>query len=56
MFGLHAAIIVYLGNRFCSVIVSVLVSSAVDNGFEARTGQTKDYKIDICCFPSKNAA
>jgi hypothetical protein len=43
MFGLHAAIIVYLGNRFCSVIVSVLVSSAVDNGFEARTGQTKEY-------------
>jgi hypothetical protein len=27
---------------------SVLVSSAVDRGFESRSGQTKDYKIGIC--------
>ena len=32
------------------VLVSVLVSSAVDCGFELRSGQTKDYKIGICCF------
>ena len=44
------------GNRIGGVIVSVLASSAVDHGFEPRSGQTKDYKIDICCFPAKHAA
>jgi hypothetical protein len=37
-------------------MVSVLVSSAVDRGFESRSGQTKDYKIVICCFSAKHAA
>ena len=37
-------------------MVSVLPSSAVDRGFEPRSGQTKDYKIDICCFSAKRAA
>ena len=37
-------------------MVSVLVSSAVDHGFEPQTGQTKDYKIGICCFFAKHAA
>jgi hypothetical protein len=37
-------------------MVSVLVSSAVDRGFEPRSGQTKDYKIGICCFSTKHAA
>jgi hypothetical protein len=32
------------------VMVSVLALSAVDHGFEPRSGQTKDYKIGICCF------
>ena len=27
------------------VMVSMLASSAVDHGFEPRTGQTKDYKL-----------
>jgi hypothetical protein len=31
-------------------MVSVLVSSAVDRGFEPRSGQTKDYNIDVCYF------
>ena len=31
-------------------MVSVLASSAVDHGFEHRSGHTKDYKIGICCF------
>ena len=39
-----------------SVIVSVLASSAVDRGFEPQLGQTKDYKIGICCFSAKHAA
>jgi hypothetical protein len=37
-------------------MVSVLVSSTVDCGFEPRSGQTKDYKISICWFSSKHAA
>ena len=38
------------------VMVSVLASSAIDCGFEPRSGQTKEYKIGICCFSAKNAA
>jgi hypothetical protein len=37
-------------------MVSLLASSAVDRGFEPRSGQTKDYKITICCFSVKHAA
>ena len=36
-------------NRIGGVMVSRLASSAVDRGFEPRSGQTKDYKISICC-------
>ena len=43
-------------NRIGGVMVSVLTSSAVDRGFEPRSGQTKDYKIGICCFSAKHAA
>ena len=34
----------------------MLTSSVVSRGFETRYGQTKDYKIGICCFSSKHAA
>ena len=37
-------------------MVSVLASSAIDRGFEPLSGQTKDYKIGICCFSAKHAA
>jgi hypothetical protein len=37
-------------------VVSVLASSAVDDGFEPRSGQTKDYKIGICFFSAKDTA
>jgi hypothetical protein len=37
-------------------MVSVLASSAVDCGFEPRSGQTKDYTNGICCFSAKHAA
>jgi hypothetical protein len=37
-------------------MVSLVVSSAVDRGFEARSGQTKDYEIGICCFSTNHAA
>jgi hypothetical protein len=35
------------------VIVSVLATGAVDRGCEPRSGQTKDYRIGICCFSAK---
>ena len=35
-------------------MVSVLVSSAVDRGFEPRSSQTKNYEIRICCFFAKH--
>ena len=37
-------------------MVSVIISSAEDLGFESLSGQTKDYKIGICCFSAKQAA
>jgi hypothetical protein len=37
-------------------MVSMLSSSVVDRGFEPRSGQTKDYKINICCFSTKHTA
>jgi hypothetical protein len=43
-------------NRIVGVIVSMLASSAVDCRFDPRLGQTKEYKISICCFSVKHAA
>ena len=43
-------------NRIGGVIVSMLPSSAVDRGFEPRSGYSKDYKIGICCFSAKHTA
>jgi hypothetical protein len=37
-------------------MVSVLASSAIYCGYEPRSGQTKEYKIGICCFSAKNAS
>ena len=34
-------------------MVSEIASNAVDRGFEPRSGQIKDYSIDICCFSIK---
>ena len=34
----------------------MFASSAVDRGFEPRSGQTKDFNIGICCFSDKHAA
>ena len=42
-------------NHIGGVMVSVLSFSAVDRGFESRSGQTKYYKIGICCFSAKHA-
>jgi hypothetical protein len=48
----------YQNNGNCNgrVMVSVLASSAIDRGFEPCSSQTKDYRIDICCFSTKHAA
>ena len=40
----------YTSERVQFVLLSVLSSSMVDRGFESQSGQTKDYKIGICCF------
>ena len=37
-------------------MVSVLASSAVEGGFEPRSGQIKDYQMGICYFSTKRAA
>ena len=36
-------------------MVSVLASSAVDRGFEPRSGQTRELKFGICCFSANHA-
>ena len=43
-------------NCIGGVVFSVLSPSAVDRGIELWSGQTKDYKICICCFSTKHAA
>ena len=45
-----------VGDRIGGIMVSMLTSSAVDRGFELRSGQTKDCKIGICYFSAKQAA
>jgi hypothetical protein len=37
-------------------MVSVLALSWIDHGFKFRSGQTKDYKIGICCDSPTRAA
>jgi len=34
----------------------MLASSTVDRSFESRLGQSKDYKIGMCCISAKHAA
>ena len=43
-------------NHIGGVMDSVFASSVVDRGFEPRSGETKDYKIGICCSCAKYAA
>jgi hypothetical protein len=38
-----------------TAMVSMLTSNGIDKRFESYSGQTKDYKIGICCFPTKHA-
>jgi hypothetical protein len=50
---LYNMIIHFRLNRIVSVMVNMLASSAVDCGFEPRSGHNK---IGICCFSAKPAA
>jgi hypothetical protein len=43
-------------DRIGGVMVIVLALSAINCGFEPRSGQTKDYEIGICCFSAKHTA
>ena len=43
-------------NRIGVVMVNVLVWSAVDRGFESRSGKFKDHNIGICYFSAKHTA
>jgi hypothetical protein len=52
----HGYQIINISHHICGAMVSVLASSAVDRGFEPRSGQTKDYIIGICCLSAKHAA
>ena len=36
-------------------MVNMLALNVVDLEFEPRSGQTKDYKISICCLSVKHA-
>ena len=46
----------HTGNCIGGVAVSMLASSAVDCGFEPRSGPTEEYKLGMCCFSAKQAA
>ena len=48
--------LIKIENRIGSGMVSVLASSAIDCGYEPRSGQTKEYNIGVCCFSTKNAS
>jgi hypothetical protein len=45
--GIFISFLFIQQNRIGGVMVSVLTSSVVDRGFEPRSGQTKDYEINI---------
>ena len=37
-------------NHISDVMISMLALSVVDCGFKPRSDQSKEYKINICCF------
>ena len=52
----YAIVYIDCWNRIGGIMGSVFDSSTVDRGFEPQSGQTKFYKIGICCFSAKHAA
>ena len=47
---------IFIHDRLGGVMVRVLAPSAEGRGFDPRPGQTKDFKIGICCFSTMHAA
>jgi hypothetical protein len=45
-----------VSGRMGGVMVSLLASNGVNHGFKRMSGQTRDYKIGICCFSAKHTA
>ena len=52
----HEPLIYVHCTQYKCLFLFVFASNAVDRGFESQSGQTKDYKIGICCFSAKHAA
>ena len=52
----HQSINLYCANLISGVMVSIVASSGLDRGVKSCSGQTKDYKVGICCFSAKHAA
>ena len=42
-------------DRIGGAMVNVIDLCAADHGFEPRSGQTRDYKISTCCYPTNHA-
>ena len=43
-------------NLINGIMVNVLALSAVDRGFEPRSGKARGYNIGMCCFSAKHAS
>ena len=56
LYSLNNILLYNIFNCIGGAMVFVVASSAVDRGFEHRSGQTKDYNIDISCFSANYAA
>jgi hypothetical protein len=52
----HKILTQIMRNRIGVVMVGLLRSSALDCGFEHRSGQTKNNQIDMCCISAKHTA
>ena len=53
LFSSEVSSTIYRLHRWCNC---VLVSSAVDRGFEPWSSHSKDYEICICCFSARHTA
>ena len=42
-------------DRIGGAMVNVIDLCAADHGFEPRSGQTREYKISTCCYPTNHA-
>ena len=52
----HLNIYLYILDLNDGIIIGVFALIAVDCVFKPKSGQTKYYKIGLCCFPAKRTA